>query len=242
MSDQVTLFDLANKKNVMWNPNVMKSHGVLNFKSIPYQTEWVEYPDLEAKLSALGVPPNGPEAFASYTCPAIRLPDGSYIMESLPIANKLETLYPSPSLLLESGLHKEADKLSTAMIATAGPEFLVSIADELLREPAGAWFRADRLKRFGATLDDIEANMGGEKGWPAVEALLVRIKTLLTSHKKDEGPFILGSTPGYGDLILAALFESLPRIHAGRAERILKYDGSFGRVHEGCKAWLEKED
>jgi len=163
-------------------------------------------------------------------------------MESPPITEKLEALYPEPSLHLETGLHNEAYALADSMVFTAGPDFLVPLVTDVLREPAGAWFAEDRQKRFGISLQDLEAKMGGEACRPAVEELLEKIKTLLTTHKKDEGPFVLGSTPSYADFPIAGLFESLVRMHPGRAESILKYDPSFEKLHAACKPWLERDN
>ncbi len=57
------------------------------------------------------VPPNsGPHATA-YTVPTVQLPDGTYLMDSRPIATKLEELYPTPSLHLESPLPDEVQKM-----------------------------------------------------------------------------------------------------------------------------------
>ena len=38
---------------VTWSLTRSKARMVLNFKGIPYTTEWVEYPDLAPKFKAL---------------------------------------------------------------------------------------------------------------------------------------------------------------------------------------------
>jgi hypothetical protein len=77
---------------------------VLNYKKVDHKTEWVEYPDLAPKFKALGIPPNPKDApgyFADYTSPTIKYDDGTYQMDSWPIAHELERRYPSPSLHLD---------------------------------------------------------------------------------------------------------------------------------------------
>ncbi|KAK5716222.1 hypothetical protein LTR17_016564 [Elasticomyces elasticus] len=242
MSDKLVLYDLANKLDAAWNPNVWKTRAALNYKGIPYDTEWVEYPDVAPKFKALGIPANPEGAFADYTCPCIRLPDGTFIMDSNPIAEKLESLYPEPSMRMENGLWKEMAVVCDGLVFSAGPDFLCPLVNDILREPAGAWFSEDRHKRFGATLPDIEVGMGGEKCWEASKPGLEKLKALLTTHKEDEGPFILGSKPSYGDLIAAGLFASLKRMHAERAEKVMGFDESFVKVLKACEPWLKKVD
>jgi hypothetical protein len=67
-SQEVVLYDLPSQQGVAWslnpwksapinpnpqynNTNTQKARMVLNYKKIPYTTEWVEYPDLEPKVS-----------------------------------------------------------------------------------------------------------------------------------------------------------------------------------------------
>lgn len=71
MAEQVILFDIENVHGVCSSPNSWRSmiiftvlvfvanflpaRLVLNYKSIPYKTEWVEYPDLAPKFKSLFV-------------------------------------------------------------------------------------------------------------------------------------------------------------------------------------------
>ncbi|KAK1062154.1 hypothetical protein LTR74_010464 [Friedmanniomyces endolithicus] len=240
MSDKIIFYDLDNKKDTAWNPNTWKTRMVLNFKKIPYETEWVEYPALAPKLKALGVPPNPPSAFADYSCPTIRLRDGTYIMDSIPIAEKLEAMHPEPSLHLDNTLWKQASEICDALIRSAGADFMVSIVDDILGERASKWFAEDRHKRFGMSLYELQEKVGGEKAWPATEEILTKLKALLTTHKEDEGPFMLGSKPCYGDLIAVALLEGCRKMDAKKSERMVNFDGSFEKLLVACKPWLEK--
>lgn len=47
------LYDIANNANLTFSPNPWKSRLALNFKDVPFETEWVEYPDIEPKFKAL---------------------------------------------------------------------------------------------------------------------------------------------------------------------------------------------
>lgn len=97
MSDtNIILYDLSSKRttpSTCWSPNVWKSRLILNYKALPYDTQWVKHDEIESTLSAIGIPANDmslPSAKAAYTVPAIRLVDGRGIMDSAVIAAELE--------------------------------------------------------------------------------------------------------------------------------------------------------
>lgn len=73
------------------------ARSLLNFKNIPYRTQWVEYPDIAPLFESLNVTPNPSGAPTPYSSPAITLPDGkTHIMDSLNIARYLDEHYPDP--------------------------------------------------------------------------------------------------------------------------------------------------
>ena len=123
MSDEIILFDLPSKgRSACWSLNPWKGTATttryqdtllteitarlgLNYKGLPYKTEWTEYPDIAPKYKSFGLAANTPaiNPTAEYSIPAARMPDGTYIMDSLAIARALETLQPEPSLRLDTG-------------------------------------------------------------------------------------------------------------------------------------------
>ncbi|KAJ8699426.1 hypothetical protein PTI98_002541 [Pleurotus ostreatus] len=54
-----------------WSHNTWRVRYALNIKGIPYQTVWVEYPDIEAVCKKIGASPTGEEA-PHYTLPVIK--------------------------------------------------------------------------------------------------------------------------------------------------------------------------
>lgn len=56
----------------------------LNYKKLPYKTEWVEYPDIKPTFEALGIAPNTRDPKYQYFCPAARLPNGQYVRHPPP--------------------------------------------------------------------------------------------------------------------------------------------------------------
>lgn len=51
---EYVLYDLPNPgRNSCWSVNTWKTRAALNFKGIPYKTEWVEFPDIAPLLQSL---------------------------------------------------------------------------------------------------------------------------------------------------------------------------------------------
>jgi len=157
------------------------------------------------------------------------------------IAEKLDALQSKPSLHLEMGHHKEVAEAVGMIVPAVLGLFMNAIVENVLREPSKTWFAEDRHRRFGMTLAELEKKVAPtayENAQPGFE----KLKQALTTHKTDEGPFVLGSTPSYGDLIVGALFEGLRRCRPDQLEKMLGYDQSFRDVYEACKQWLHKDD
>lgn len=50
---EIVLFDLACTKNVCFSPVVWRIRLMLNYKRIPYQTKFLEFPDIQPSLEDL---------------------------------------------------------------------------------------------------------------------------------------------------------------------------------------------
>ena len=165
--------------------------------------------------------------------------DGSYIMHTAKIAPKLEELYPEPSLHLGLPTNDEAGEIADMLTMFFAPGLMPSILD-LLQEPSKSWFIIDRERRLGMSLDEMTQKLGGEQMWEKAEPYLEKLKKLLESNKKDEGPFILGNKPSLGDLLIVALFEGYRKLASD--DRLVTYDASFQKLNEACKQWTKKDD
>ncbi|EMC92230.1 hypothetical protein BAUCODRAFT_38250 [Baudoinia panamericana UAMH 10762] len=241
MSDKLIFYDLKGRKGVAWAPNPWKGRLALNFKGVDYNTIWLEYPELEPTFKAAGVSPNPAGSFSDYSSPTIRLPDGTYVMDSVKIAEKLEADHPKPTFHLENGLHLGAASVTQELLFAIVPAVVDGLLDDWLQEPSKSWFIEDRERRFGMTMQQMRENLGGEKAWQNAEAALKKLQSFLTEHKKDEGPFVLGSTPCYADLCVVALLESLKRVCLEQYEQIIAYDERFKAIHDACKPWTEQD-
>ena len=162
---------------------------ILNLKGIPYETEWLEYPDIAPTLKSFGIPPNEPPATA-YSSPAIRISD-KYVMDSRKIADVLEKEHPSPSLHLDSPIEKKVEELVPQCTGPLGPVYVPRVPRFVLNPPSVEYFERTRKARFGMTLSQLETEKGGESAWKAVEPKWKELGNLL---KAEGGPFFMGKT------------------------------------------------
>ncbi|RMY98397.1 hypothetical protein D0864_04395 [Hortaea werneckii] len=213
----------------------MAARLFLNYKNIPYQTHWVDHVTLKPTLSSLGYPPNDE---GQYTVPTVRLPDGSWIMDSLVIARKLNDIHPEPKLIIDETSLADMQK---GLGMTARPLFPVIMPRiaTIVTQESEAHFREIRAKDFGMPLEEFERTKGGEKAWTDAEPGFRFLAELY--GKEDDGPFLMGSQPSFGDFVIVAFIECVMRVGEDMGKKWLSMDERLARVHEACKPWMEKD-
>lgn len=171
---------------------------VLNYKKIDYVTEWIEYPDVKPKLSGFGIPPtpeDAPGRFTDYSIPAIKYVDGSYQMDSWPIAHSLEKQYPTPSLHLDDPIVVKIRDHVAAMLGPLVPLVIPKVPRAVLTKPSAEYFYKTREESFGKPLEQVEKDANVEECWEAAKAPAKETGDLL---RKNGGPFFLGETGKLG--------------------------------------------
>ncbi|KAK5681447.1 hypothetical protein LTS10_005977 [Elasticomyces elasticus] len=242
-SGEVVLYDIARRGgNSSWSGNVWKTRLALNYKRIPYTTTWLSHPEVEATVKQLGIPPNASGLLGTrYTVPVVRLPNGEHIMESAAIAERLEKVYPEPSLHLDTGLHNTA----AAAVGKTGfallPVFMPRVVRTMIVESSVPWVREARQKAFGMSLEELEAAKGGERAWEAAKPGFVELRNLISDHKRDEGPFILGSVVSYADFVVVAALEGFQRIGRDIFDRLVSEVDGLAALHEACSQWTKDD-
>jgi len=161
-TDRITFYDIPSTvPGSAWSPNTWKTRFALNYKGVPYRTEWVDYPDIAAFLSGQGVEPNPPSVAPwPYTLPAIYDPRSQkFIMYSYKIALYLDETYPDTPALLPSEtrvLHAAFQKaVFSALHEKLTPLVVCRIATTALGPPNQKYFRATREAMFGCTLEEL---------------------------------------------------------------------------------------
>ncbi|KAI8623023.1 hypothetical protein F5Y19DRAFT_460105 [Xylariaceae sp. FL1651] len=240
---EIVLYDLACTKNVCFSPAVWRIRLVLNYKHIPYKTVFLEFPDIEPTLKGLGLLPGTSSSGNKrlYTVPAIQhVPTNTYMMDSVPIAQFLESTYPDPPLPLTSELGREIEDKARVVI---GPAFRVSITPRemsILSPRAQEYFRRTREASLGHRLEDLLNHDKEEQIWNAVDDGMRTIDELMQTNKAD-GPFVLGARPSYTDFFLSGSFQSARMVDEGVFQRIMKYPGCKA-IYEACLPYMEMKD
>ncbi|KAH8666887.1 hypothetical protein BX600DRAFT_549875 [Xylariales sp. PMI_506] len=243
---EIVLYDLACTKNVCFSPAVWRTRLLLNYKQIPYKTVFVEFPDIEPTLKDLGLPPHDPASGSpvKYTVPAIyHVPSNTYMMDSTPIAQFLESTYPEPPLPLTSEL---GNAIQSKLRSVVGATFRSSVTPReihILPPRSQEYFRrrVEASLGGGRRIEDMLPSPEEEdESWRAVDGAMAETSQLIRTHAA-EGPFILGARPSYADFFIAGSLQSARRVHEGTFQRNMKYPG-LKAVYEACLPYMEKDD
>ena len=121
----------------------------------------------------------------------VRFPDGTYIMDSKPIAAKLEELHPEPSL------HLDWDKLPKVVehvgnIASTTRPIWMPIIPKILSERSAEHFFRTRKEWFGKSLEEMSKTEGREvERWEKIKPDAKAIGDLI---RESGGPYFKGRT------------------------------------------------
>ncbi|KIL59550.1 hypothetical protein M378DRAFT_26957 [Amanita muscaria Koide BX008] len=184
---KIIFYDLAsNRPEFCWSLNTWKTRITLNYKGIPYKTEWLEFPEIEEKCKEMGIPPSStrPDGSGVYTVPAIWDPRTKVgISESNRIAQYLDKTYPDTPSVLFDGIEVYDQVINSA---TNVPElrslgsFLMPYHLSLQNPVSQEYYKRKIEARFGKNWEDVlptgeakvEAWKSVEKGFDILDALL----------------------------------------------------------------------
>ncbi|KAE8449363.1 hypothetical protein EG329_008264 [Mollisiaceae sp. DMI_Dod_QoI] len=240
---EIVLYDLACTKNVCFSPVVWRIRLMLNYKRIPYKTIFLEFPDIEPTLKGLGlVPSESPSGVKNkYTVPAIQhVPTNTYIMDSFPIAQFLESTYPDPPVPLASELGAEIETQARAVVGKIFRTSVMPREINILSPRAQEYFRRTREAMLGRRLEDLLDLDKEEQSWNAASDSIRAVGELMRTHKAD-GPFVLGAQPSYTDFFIAGSLQSARMVDEEVFQRNNKYPG-FKDIYEVCLPYMEKKD
>ncbi|RPD62487.1 hypothetical protein L226DRAFT_504158 [Lentinus tigrinus ALCF2SS1-7] len=213
MPEPIILYDISWKvKGKSWSPNTWKPRYCLNIKGIPYQTVWVEFPDIAALCTKIGAPPSATarDGKPVYTLPVIYDPNTqTTVSESTKIAEYLDEAYPRTVALVPRGpqveeFQRASEKLlfGIDVLSIMVPGVYMS-----LNEASQPYFRATREKRFGK-LEELSP-AGSEKRaqhWEGVKNTFHRLGEMLQGNAEQEKLLFLGGNDvSYQDIRIASI-------------------------------------
>ncbi|KAK3985071.1 hypothetical protein QBC44DRAFT_335751 [Cladorrhinum sp. PSN332] len=248
---QIVLFDIPSKPPLAaWSLNPWKTRLILHYKGLDYRTEWLEYPDIAPRLRDHVAPwppnpKNNPEGI-THTIPAVILPSGEYVMDSRKIATRLEELYPSPSLHLDSPYQAKIETAMQRIMSHLGNFFMPLVPKRILNEASHPHWYKTREIATGMDMDTLWETKGGKKAWDALEQEGTLQEVAGWLKENEEGPFFLGREVSYADFVWAGFLIFMKRIGEEDAYgEVLKRSGD-GNVHErlleAVKAWTGRDD
>jgi len=190
-----------------WSPNPWKARAVLNYKRIPYRTEWVEYPDIAGLSKKLGINPTSQKKDGGplYTLPAIHDPStGIYMADSLAIAEYLEKTYPdTPSVFPDNtvALQKAFEPTFRQNISSVF-SFIIPAVYPKLNPASKEYFRRTREISFGKKLEDlVPTGNDRTEAWGSFKKGMDTIHSYLISTD-NKGPYMMGDKISWSDLVL----------------------------------------
>ncbi|KAF9564190.1 hypothetical protein CPC08DRAFT_734565 [Agrocybe pediades] len=207
----ITLYDspLAHGKTT-WSPYMWKARLFLNFKGIPYKTEWVDFVDIESHCKKHGLKPTGKRSWDGqdlYTLPAIHdASTGVYVSDSWLIAEYLEKQYPDTPTLFPSGTKGLQQAFTDLHLQTVFPlrAFLIPRVPRKLSPRSAEYFIRTREISFKKKLEDIVPK-GDEatKEWSKLEVGFDKIAAWY-ARTDDKGQFMLGETISWADITVVS--------------------------------------
>ncbi|KAH8112340.1 hypothetical protein DFH11DRAFT_1689900 [Phellopilus nigrolimitatus] len=196
----ITFFDIPSKLDgKLWSPSTLKTRISLNYKNIPYKTEWVEYPDIETVIKRLGGAPTSkkPDGRDHYTLPAIHDSETG------------KTTYPGTPALFPSAARGAIEMFNSVFEQAAlFPIFPIMITplNDVLNPPSEEYFRRQKEELFQKKLEE-HAPPGPirDEAWSKVKEGLERIAGFYDKNGEDM-PFFFGNTFTFADAIVIAYF------------------------------------
>lgn len=148
-------------------------------------------------------------------------------MDSRAITEYVESKHPSPSLHLDSDIVGQVEALWKRYMGTIVPIFLNQVPKRILADGSLEYWYKTRNEFFGVPVEELEETKGGEVAWNEAEPVLRETTALL---KQTDGPFFLGTTVSYADLVWGSVLLFSERIGPDFFEEALKRSGD-GQAH-----------
>ncbi|KAF5317833.1 hypothetical protein D9619_012631 [Psilocybe cf. subviscida] len=244
----ITLYDIPSAHPLgAWSPNTWKIRYALNYKDIPYKTEWVEYPDIEARCKELGIGPTiDRPGLTLYTLPAIHdSTTNIYMVDSVPIIEYLEKQYPDKPTVFPNdtwGLQLFFEDTMNKHVAPIWPWIFPAVF-HILNPASQEFYRRTRENTYKKTLEELVPK--GEEAvdaWAKSKAGFSKVAGRYTKCQA-QGPFLMGEAVSWADFVLSGellWYRCALGEDSEKWQEIRTWDGGFwGRFVDAMKKYEE---
>lgn len=186
------------------------SRLALNYKGVPYKTEWVEYPDIEALCKRLGAKPTAkrPDGTDYYSVPVIvDSSTNAVVADSWNIAVYLEETYPAPTykaLFPGSGTRVLQYAFNKAMFQVFPDELIQLVVYDTTKwlNPESRDYFYNKHSKIRGPIEEL-APHDTQKREQVWERLRKNLDALSAEYDRngEDTPFVMGNTLSYADFI-----------------------------------------
>ncbi|KIY67981.1 hypothetical protein CYLTODRAFT_431077 [Cylindrobasidium torrendii FP15055 ss-10] len=198
-SPSIILYDIPDKSNSFWSPNTVKARYVLNFKGLPFKTEWLEYPSIADfyKKNNIAHTETTPDGAPHYTLPLIfDGPNNKYVSGSDQIAAYLDTTYPDTPKAFPGNIEGLSRAYITATVSAIGAIYT------LVLPKTTPYLNPVSAEYFVATKPPSRADPENAKElWASVKAGF----TKLAGWTSPKDTFVLGEKPSFPDFFVGSI-------------------------------------
>ena len=181
------------------------SRFVLRYKNLPFETVWVEYPDIAPRMKEIGASPSRlPDGREMYTVPVLIDPNtGAIVTDSWVIAEYLDKTYPEKPIF-PPGSQGLISAFDSAMRALVGDSlrFCLLRTSKILNERSLEYFIPSKEVAFGEKIEKWSPEgPTRDAHWAIIEKSYYNSANMW--YGKVEGKWLMGNTFSYADIILA---------------------------------------
>ncbi|KAH8823342.1 hypothetical protein DL96DRAFT_1617291 [Flagelloscypha sp. PMI_526] len=243
----ITLYDIPSTlPGVIWGPNTLVTRLTLEFKGIPFETKWVEYPEVEPAAKAISAEPTTVRPDTGkpkYTVPMIQdTSTGKTISDSWNILNYLEDTYPeSPSLLPKGtkGLMKVfIASVNKKLVGDALMAFNFPQTARVMNPPGQEYFATVKAMEAGKPFPELEAGAKLED----VKSALNWVEEVI---QLNGGEFLVGNSFSYAEVFVGAkiywsvvhgkdsqLWKEIMTLNGGRWKKLVDHIETLVKVDQ----------
>lgn len=218
-------------RSVLWSSVRL----ALNYKGIPFNTIWVEFPDIASVCKEMGVAPV-PNSNIPHTFPVIYDPSTkAFISDSEAIARYLDEKFPNAPKLIPAEtdtLHASFDAAFMSTLLLKWLYLFIPALNSQLSHKSQEYFRSTREAVFGK-LEDM-APVGPVRD-RRMKDLQDALSTIAKWHEMDGVPkkFVIGDKMCYADLTIAAFLLSLKKVLGENSEEWQAINNQWDRGRWG---------